>query len=67
MFEDYFMQMLNATAPQMVYPLSPIWNTLSNISAGITRILASVLSSKASIEAGLCIDMSSNTAPQKIV
>ena len=24
MFEDYFMQMLTAIAPQMVHPLSPI-------------------------------------------
>ena len=60
MSEDYFMEMLTATAPQMVHFL----HTLSNILTGISRIKASILSCNALIEAGLFVYAS---APQKIV
>ena len=53
MFEDYFMQMLTAIAPQI--RLVQFWRTLSNISAAILRINASMLSSNAPIEGGLFV------------
>lgn len=49
MFEDYIMQMLTTTEPHMVHP-HPILEYYLCISAGISRIPSSILSSIAPIE-----------------
>ena len=51
MFEDYFMQISIKWSIRLIQ----YWQTLSNISAGIARKNASMVSSNASIVAGLSV------------
>ena len=55
MFEDYFMEMLIATSPQMVHPLSAILAFSLQQFDQYLRINALMLTSNASIEEGLSV------------
>ena len=66
MFEDYFMQMLTAIAPQMVHPLSPILPySFQHFGQYLTNKCFNAVFQCVNWSGFVCIDMSFNMAPQK--
>ena len=68
LIEDYFMQMLNAIALQMVHPLSPIlaYSSFQHFGRYLTNKCFNVICQCANCSGLVCIDMSFNISPQGV-